>query len=805
MLKLFFKSAIRNLFKNKVHSFLNIAGLALGLSAFLYIATYIFHETSYDNFHSKADRIYRGVADLKLGEEVTIWTGSEIALAASAKNDLPEVEAATRVFLVNNVMVSYDEQKMVEPTIVFADSNLFEVFDFKLLEGNPETVLARPNNVLLNEAAARKYFKDENPVGKSLLLGDRKDGYLVTGILDEVPKNSHLQFEMLASFSSVPLSKTTGHNAFAYFAEGLYTYMLIREGTDMSNFQQKYDDFGMKYWAPNILEATGKTVEEFEAAGNYQVHKPQPLQDIHLNAKYAGGLSTTGNARYLIILAITGILILVIACFNFINLSTAQASLRAKEIGIKKMVGSSRQLIMVQILSETFIHCLIALALALAFLNLVLPVLNNYSEIVIEPEFFLNPLTLITLVTVPLFVTLLAGGYPAFYITRFKIEDVIKGKFNFGRSKNRTRGSLVAFQFVVFMVLVFSTIVIRKQLTFLQEQNPGFNKENVLVIKNAYRLENNSNPFKNELLKNSKVLSATYSSAVPSVPVMSDNSYSLKGSDNPILMSPMQADYDFQKTFKVEMKEGRFFSDDFQTDSQHVIINEEAARRMGITDWQNQYIHANYNERTEMKIIGIMKNFHLGSLRERPAPMVLTLTDHSNYISMRVQPGNIAEVVASVKQQWSNFNDEPIEYFFLDKAFDAQYKSENRLAKIIGLFTIIAILIACFGLSGLISYTANRKRKEIGIRKINGARIADILTLLNKDFALWVMVAFVIAMPIAYYAMDRWLENFAYRTELNWWIMALAGISALVIAIVTVSWQSYKAASINPVDAIRNE
>lgn len=805
MFKLFFKTAIRNLLKDKIHSFLNIAGLALGLSAFLYIATYIFHETSYDSFHSKADRIYRSVADLKLGEEVTIWTGSEIALAEAAKNDLPEVEASVRVYFLHNITVRYQEKKIVEPSILYADANLFDVFDFQLLEGNAEKVLSQPFSILLTKKTALKYFDNENPIGKSIALGDNKDNYVVTGILEELPKNSHLQFDMLASFSSLPISKTTGQDAWGYFAENLYTYIVTKKGTDINSFKQKYDAFGMKYWEPNILQATGKSVEEFEAQGNFQHHKLQPLKDIHLNAKYAGGLPTSGNAQLLIILGITGLLILIIACFNFINLSTARASLRAKEIGVKKMMGSSRQLIILQILAETFLHCLIALAFALFFVNLSLPLLNSYSEIVIEPDFFLNPLALLTIIAIPLIVTLLAGGYPAFYITRFKIEEVIRGKFNVGKSKNRTRGSLVAFQFVVFIVLVFSTIVIRKQIYFLQHQNPGFNKENVLVVKNAFRLGNDSAPFKNKLLKNSFILSASYSSTVPSVPVNSDNSYSRKGSEEPILMSPMRADFDFQKTFKVEMKEGRYFSDVFQTESQNVIINEEAARRFGISDCNDKYIHANYNERTDLKVIGIMKNFHLSSLRERPVPIVLTLASNGNYISIRLQPGEIPQVLETVKDQWENFNEEPFEYFFLDKAFDAQYKSENRLSKVIGLFTVIAIMIACFGLFGLVSYTATRKRKEIGIRKINGAKVSDILTMLNRDFVIWVAIAFVIAVPIAYYAMNKWLENFAYKTELNWWIIALAGVSALAITLITVSWQSYKAASRNPVEALRYE
>ena len=804
MLAIFFRSAFRNLFKDKVYSFLNIAELALGLSAFLYIAAYVFHETSFDTFHTKADRTYRSVADLKLGEEVTIWTGSEIALAEAAKNDLPEVEATTRVYQVDNVRTQYREESFVAPSILFADANLLEVFDFPLLAGEPQQVLAHPFSVLLTQTAVHQYFGSEDPIGKTLLLGDQQEAYEVTGILKDVPKNSHLQFEVLATFSSVPLSKTTGHDAFSYFAENLYTYVVVQEGTDMEHFATKYDNFGMKYWASNILEATGKSVDEFEAAGNYQIHKLQPLTDVHLNAKYAGRLLTSGNRQLVVILGITGLFILIVACFNFINLSTARASLRAKEIGIKKLVGSSQSLIVLQILLETLLHCFVALALAFVLLNLSLPLLNDYSEIVIEPTFFLRPLMLLTIVLIPVLVALLAGGYPAFYMARFSVEGIVKGKFTKGRSKHRTRGMLVTFQLVVFIVLVFSTIVIRKQLHFLQQQNPGFDKENVLIVKNAYRLAQDRTPFKNELLAHPPVLAAAYSSTVPSVPVDADDSYSRKGSDKIVLMSSMYTDFDFQKTFKVEMKYGRYFSDVFQTERQNVVINEAAARRLGIDSVDDAYIRANYSEQ-EMRVIGIMKDFHLSSLREHPTPIVLFLTDQSDYLSIRLQPGQLTQTLETVQDQWEEANTEPFDYFFLDKAFDAQYKSESRLGKVIGLFTLLAILIACFGLFGLASYAAHRKRKEIGIRKVNGARVTDIVRLLNQDFIIWIGVAFVIAVPTAYYAMQQWLTNFAYRTELSGWIIVVTGITAFVITLITISWQSYQAANSNPVDILRYE
>jgi putative ABC transport system permease protein len=803
MINLFIISVIRNLKKDKFHSFLNITGLALGIAAFLFIITTIFHELSFDSFNSKSSRIYRCVAFLKMGDVNTKFAKSEIPLAQAAMNDLPEVEVATRLIPRKNIAVYQNDQKFVEDEIWYADANVFKVFDFNLIEGNKENILSEPYSIILTKKAAEKYFGNINPVGQSLKLGDNKEIFHVKGILKTIPTNSHIQFDLLASFSSLPVSKRVD-----YWGDftSTYTYFLLKQETDMKQFGEKYKTFPFKYWGSTMEKTLGKTIKEWESAGNYLNYELQPLRKIHLNTTFSEELKNHGNSRSLFIFSITGIFILIIACFNFINLSTAKASLRAKEIGLKKIVGSSRRRIIFQILAETFIQSVFALVVALGILFLFIPVMNNFSGLEIQPSFLLNKFTLMTIIGVPLIITFLAGSYPAFYITRFTPDEVIKGQYNIGKIKSLTRGTLVAFQFAVFIILIFCSVVIRKQLLFLHHQNPGFNKENVLVIKNMSRLNNSRIAFKNTLLENPEIINATFASKLPSADDDISNIFCQKGKNDQIFMKRLYVDKDFEKTLNTEMVDGRFFSDLNVSEKGNAIINEEAARLLGWTDCKDKILYDYNDGGKDYNVIGIVKDFHLRSMREKPAPLVIRISDQEEYLAIRAGAGTIHTTLETAILNWDKFNsDAPFEYFFLDENFDAQYKKEEQLSKLINLFTLIAISIACLGLFGLVSYTATQRQKEIGIRKVNGAKVVEIITMLNKDFIRWITWAFVFSTPVAWYAMHKWLENYAYKTSLSWWIFALAGLLALGIASLTVSWQSWKAATRNPVEALRYE
>ncbi len=803
MFRTFIKSAFRNFKKDKFHLTINILGLALGLAAFFYIVAYVSFELNFDKFHSKSDRIYRCVAFLKMGEVETNFAKSESPLAQAALNDLPDVEEATRIVQEKNQLVRQGEQRFIEDEIWFADATIFKVFDFELIEGDKNTALLEPYSVLITEKAAKKYFGEINPVGKSLEIGDSKKSFIVKGILEKIPDNSHLQIEMLASFNSLPArNRVDNWGDFTV----TYTYLLLKKGIDIDKFRTKFKTFPIKYWDQMMKQFLGKSLEQWKNEGNFLEYELQPLTKIHLNTTFQEELKNQGNLLSLYIFGFTGLFILIIACFNFINLSTAKATLRAKEIGLKKIFGSSRKAIIVQILSETFVYTFLATILAVALLLIAMPSLNNFSGISLHSVYLLKKTTLAIIVLIPFAVTLLAGCYPAFYITRFKPEEVLTSKFTIGKSRSFKRGGLVAAQFAIFIVLIFSSAVIRKQLVFLHRQNPGFNKENVLVVKNASRLNNNRLAFKNQVEMNAQVISASFASVLPSVDNIESNIFSEKGKSEQVLLKRIWVDPDFQKTLNIKMVDGRFFSDEINSEKQNAIINEEAAKVFGWDNCNDKILYDYNNGGADYKVIGIVKNFHMKSLKEKAEPAIVRISEQQDYLAVRVAAGQAVHVLSETKTEWKNLNsDAPFEYFFLDENFDAQYRKEEQLAKLIGMFTAIAIIIACLGLFGLVSFTSVQRRKEIGIRKVNGAKMFEILVLLNKDIVKWIAFAFVVACPAGYFAMHKWLENFAFKTNISWWIFALAGLLALGIALVTVSFQTYKAAAQNPVKSLKYE
>jgi putative ABC transport system permease protein len=581
---------------------------------------------------------------------------------------------------------------------------------------------------------------------------------------------------------------------------------MAKEGVDPKVFEQKFETCLKKYEDQVIIKYINPSVKEFEKNGNYFKHNLQPLSDIHLNSSFAEEATTFGNLRFLIILAITGILILVIACSNFINLSTATAAKRAKEIGVKKIIGSMKKDIFFQVMAEIFIYCIMSLILAIVLLAITLPVLNKFSGIILNFNVFFNKTGLLLITLMPIVVTILAGIYPTFFINRFKLIETVKGKSNVNNQKPWLRGGLVAMQFTIFIVLIVSTITINKQINLMRSQNPGFNKENVLVVKNMFYLGDQMASFKNELLKSPSIISASFSSSIPSMDDFAGNAFRQKGQKEKYLMDRMQVDADFLKTLDTKMVDGHFFSNNLKSENNLAIINEQADKLLGWSDSNYKILTDINGGEHDFQVIGIVKDFHMKSLRENAKPLVLFVSDMSNYLAIRIQPGDISTMLDRVKDQWGKFNnDAPFEYFFLDQSFDAQYRSEERLSKIIGLFTLVAIIIACLGLFGLVSYTATQKIKEIGIRKVNGARISEVLIMLNKDFVKWIAIAFAIATPIAWFVMQRWLENFACKTDLSWWIFVVTGFLTLGIALITVSFQSWKAATRNPVEALRYE
>jgi putative ABC transport system permease protein len=809
MFRLFFKTATRNLLKDKFHSFLNIIGLAVGLTAFLYIITFIGFETDFDKFHSKAKQTYRCCADIKFGDEEQTYYTAEAILASAVKEELPEVETYVRIYVVPENIVRYKDNRFNETQIICADNSFFDVFDFELLEGDKNSVLTEPYSILLTKNAVKKYFGNSPAINKTLIVGEDRKSFTVKGILNNIPENSHLQFSMVASLSSL-----------SYMSErpdwggnfNFLSYIVLKENTDIQLFEDKYSSCIRKHWAPLPEKYMGITLEEFESQGKYFRHWLQPLNAIHLHSKSSDDIKNRGNIQLLIILGITGLLIIIIACVNFVNLNIARSNKRSKEIGIKKIFGSNRKQLISGFLFESFLHCLIALLLSVNFLMLLFPVLNNYTGISLGASNLFDYRILIVLIILLITLAFLSGGYLAFGISKFKAIDMMKEIIIKGKNSNLVKGSLVSFQFIIFILLVLSSLVIRKQIKFLITQNPGFNKENVLVVKNADRLGNNLFTFKDELIRHSNIISASYSSAVPTVANTESNLFSRKGDENSILMDRMRVDYDFAKVFKVNLLDGRFFDENLQEDN-NVIINKRAASLLGWRDCNERQLHYYQGvDGYDLNVIGIIDNFHLKSFHEDVKPLVIFLSDEENsyfskysHLSLRFSD-NAHSTTELVKEKWDKYIvDAPMEYFFLDQSFAEQYKSENQLARILGLFTILAISIACLGLLGLVSFMANRRQKEIGIRKVNGAKTGEILALLNKDFLKWIVIAYIIACPIAWWFMNKWLQNFVYRTTISWWVFTFAGLITIFIALLTVSWQSWSAANKNPVQALQYE
>ncbi len=803
MLKRFLLSVIRNIKKDIYQSVLNIIGLTLGLTAVIYISTYIYNEATFDSFHSKADRIYRVVATAKAGGTENNMTGSENPMAKAAKNEFPEVEESTRIYLLHNQLVQTNENKFIEEHLWYADDNILSVFDFPLLKGNQKQALSEPNSIVVTKSFANKYFGESSPIGKSINIGSSNTPYTVTGILKDIPKNSHLRFEALASFNSLPLYKKDGDLEWGNFRD-LYTYILLKPKTNIKTFEEKFKIFPYKHYETR-LKAAGISLDQFLSHGNPVEYSLQKITSIHLDNSFVDNIMVYGNRQLLYILGAIGILILFVACFNFINLTTARASLKAKEIGIKKVMGSSKSVIIIHIISEILAISLLALFSSFILLCIVLPILNSITGLSYSlNDFFSFPLILI-LISLPFLIAAIAGVLPAFIISRYNPIEVLKGKLKNTSQHNLLKNVFVALQFVVFIMLIIGTIVIKKQLNYLRNHNPGYNKENVLVIKNCNKLKQSAFVLKNELVEKPEIIRASYTDEVPSKSKDLSNLFCKPGDENKVIINRIFTDEDFLQTLKIKLKDGHFFSEGNNEIQNSAIINSKAAKLLGWTDCIGKTIY-DYNEGETYNIIGIVEDFHMGSLKYEQEPYIIRKTGYADNLVIRIRPGTARQIVNFAENKWEALNkDVPFEYYFLNNSFNAQYKSEEQLGKLVGLFSLVSVIIACLGLVGVVSFATLRRQKEIGVRKVNGAKISEVLILLNKAYISWILLAFTTAVPLASYAMHKWLENFALKTTISWWIYAISGIMALCFALLTVSWQSWKAATANPAQALRDE
>ena len=810
MLKNYLKVAWRNLVKNRTYSLINITGLAIGLSCFLLISLYVLDEMSFDRYNKQAENIYRINSDIRFG-------GGDLHMALTAdmmgqllKKDYPQVEQYTRIYVSSgSKLIKKGNAFINEDRVANVDSTFFDVFTLPAIEGDTRSALNEPNTVVITESAAKKYFGSANALGKTIETNDQKNRfYKVTAVIKDIPHNSHFRFDFLFSMKNVDYDwgQMASHN--------FHTYLLLKKGTDYKAFEKNFDQYIDKYVLPFVKQFVRiNNMDEFRKAGNLLQYSLIPLTRIHLYSNRSYELSPGGNIQYVYIFSAVALFILLIACINFMNLTTARSANRAREVGIRKVLGTERKNLIAQFLSESTLMAILSLVLAILIVYLVLPLFNNVSAKSMQLSGLFSPLILPLLIALPFIVGLLAGSYPAFFLSSFKPIEVLKGRLKLGGKSGSLRSILVVFQFATSIILIIGTVVIYKQLNYIQTKDLGFNKAQVLVVNDTYALKDNIEAFKNRVQQLSGVTSGTMSGFLPvSSSNRSDNTFStdaVMDFKNGLDMQVWRIDYDYLKTMGIQVLKGRNFSKEFGQDSTALIINETTAALLGYPDplGKRLYETNSDNKPVAYHIIGVVKNFNYESLRQQVGPLCFQLSESPYLISFRVNTTRIAGLVHQVESAWKELAPGmPFSYRFLDQSFDEMYRVEQRVGKIAMIFSVLAIVIACLGLFGLATFIAEQRTKEIGIRKVLGASVQGIIRLLSKDFMKLVAIAFIIAAPLAWWAMNKWLNDFAYRIpRISWWIFAAAGFMALFIALLTISFQAVRAAISNPVKSLRAE
>lgn len=805
MLRSYFKIAWRNLSKQKMYSSIKIGGFALGIAACLLIALYIRQELSYDQQYPRADRIYRTVIDWHIPNARTTYLPPP--LADAMKRDFPEVEEAGRfldgeLFGAGNSEVrrADKEQNTYEEGVIFADQELLNILQVPFIYGDPAHALSKPNTIVITKRKADKYFPHENPVGKTLILNDNTaKPYEIGGVIADFPETSHLQCDFLLTLKGNEF--WPGEQTY-WLATNYHTYFLLRPGTDMAKFQAKLSGVKDKYLLKSARATGNKGIIDIMAKVSLEF---QALKDIHLRSQGIEDGQNHSDIHMVWLFGAVAGFILLIACINFINLSTAKSSTRAKEIGLRKTIGSDRSSLIKQFLSESFLFSLLSFALGLLLAWLLLPFFNTLSgKSLTFPwhAWWLAPLLILSAAVVGL----LAGLYPSLHLSSFQPIHALKGTIYRG-SKSGMRSVLVVFQFTVSIALIVGTFVIYRQMRYILDKKVGFNKEQVMLIQGANAIGDRMQAFKKALLQLPGVKSASVSDYLPVAGTKrNDNLFSEEGKSQestPISGQLWQVDHDYVKTMGMHIVAGRDFNVNMSTDSQAVIINQMMAKQLGPDDPIGKRIAYGDHPRT---IIGVVEDFHFESFRENIRPICLEIGNSPSIVSVKVNTADMRPLIQSVSSVWKDFaTHQPIRYTFLDQRFAHMYTDVQRTGSIFTSFAVLAIIVACLGLLGLSAFMAEQRTKEIGVRKVLGASVSSILALLSKGFLRLVGISVLIASPLAWYMMHSWLQNFAYHINVEWWVFILAGIIATGIALLTVSFQSIKAALMNPVQSLRSE
>lgn len=803
MLKNYIKTALRNLRSNKIFSIINVSGLAIGLACCLLIAVFVFDELSYDKYSANAKQLYRvNLGVLGNGSE-EVYPDVDVAVGEGIKKAFPEVVAFTRVFNRRESYVQYKDKQFKELGLTLADENFLQMFSIPLIEGDDKTALRDPNTIVITKEIATKYFGNEDPVGKLLTLNTGQ-ALKVTGVIQEVPANTHFHYDILMSMSSMPAQQhPTWSNV------GYYTYVQLKEGTDVKKLEAKFPQLVMEHVVPEIQADMGVSLAEAQKSVNTFKFTLMPVTDIHLHSNTKYEIEANGDINYVYIFGALAIFILLLACVNFTNLSTASSARRAREVGIRKVMGSDKRQLVIQFLAESVLLTLCAMVLALVLVWLLLPFFNTVANKHISYSFFMQLPVLGIMLLVCLFAGIVAGIYPAFFISSFQPIKVLKGSSSQGSGrKSALRSSLVVFQFFVSTALIISTIIVYRQLHFMQDKKLGYDKEQILVLPDARLLGNNQDAFEQKLLQDNHVVSASISRGAPGTGVMNGTEIygrNLNGQNSKEIHGNIyNVDYDYIPTLGMKMVQGRNFSKEYRTDSFAVVINEAAVRDLGWTNTSAIGKTIVRSGQREFKVIGVVQDFHYESVKQKIAPLMLLFGNNYGGLIVKVKTADVQSFIAKIKQQWTAFNPAgPFAYYFLDEKFAQVYAAEQRTGQIFTSFAVVAIVIASLGLFGLAAFITQQRTKEIGIRKVLGASVSQVLLLVTKEFVTLVGIACLIAIPVTWWAMYSWLQNFAYRVDIAWWVFAVAGCLALVIALLTISSQAVKAALANPVKALK--
>jgi putative ABC transport system permease protein len=800
MLKNYLIIAWRSLQKHFTYSAINILGLSLGFATFILLATWIRHELSYDQFHEKSKQIYRGSMEYSFGGQTSRTSVSPTALLPVMQKNFPEVVNGTRVYnpsAWNPYIVRRDDKLFQESKFYFADSAFFQVFSFKLIKGNSDKVLANPNAVVITQSTAKKYFGNEDPIGQVLLINNRTD-YTVTGLMEDIPSNSHFQFDFLGSFSSLAVSKQQ-----SWWSANFQTYLLLQPGADINSLAYKTNAIVKKELASELTNP-----------GDYVKYNFMPLTDIYLRSDFAEH-EVVGNIQYVYLFGLIALLIVAIAGINYVNLATVRAADRAKEVGVRKVVGAMKNQLFIQFIGESMIITFISFIVAFILSQLGLPGFNMLTGKSFQMFDLIQPEFVAICLAAAFVIALIAGAYPALAITAFKPINILKGNFRTSSKGIWLRQTLVIFQFSISIVMIVGTIIILKQVNYIQNKRLGYEKENVLVLPLDRKTEEVFSQLKTELLRSGKAKSVARASESPT---KLQGGYGISvegGSEKGMITTATPVDEEFIPTMSMELMAGRNFTEieiqkaeeDTTGNSYTFILNESALKELSINIDKAVGTKVRLSER-KGQIIGVVKDFHFNSLHEKIAPLVLFPEKQQfNFIFVKLAPGDVKQSLAAIKEICASVTPHrPFEYKFLDEQYNALYSSEQKIGAICSVFATLTIIIACLGLFGLVAFAASQKVKEIGIRKVLGATSPGIVLLITKDYSKLVIISIIIGLPLAYYLIENlWLDSFAYRTDIGVWPFVMAAAGCLIIAFGTASYQAIRASMIDPVNALRRE